>query len=298
MRSDSFSAFFGVEHGSLRALQAAKETGKPGLLAFCSPHHSALSKWVYEEYKRFPSLLTPYKSMLMKKSEKRNERKDMEAKIADFIHAGSSLTLSTLKKAGIDEDKIHVSPLGCPSVKKVKKERGKNVVFAGSVSVEKGAHYLIEAWNKLSCEDVSELHFYGNVDLPDKVIEKANKSIVFHGSVPQEKLFSVFSSAYVLVHPTLLDGFGMVITEAFANGLPVVTTTNAGASDLVEEGENGFIVPPKDSDALAERIDWVLRNPAEVATMREAARDTARSWQWSDFRRTLRSQIDDEIGIP
>ena len=79
----------------------------------------------------------------------------------------------------------------------------------------------------------------------------------------------------------------MVVTEAFAHGLPVITTTRAGAADLVRHGENGFVIPPGDSDALAEALDWCLANRAELKAMRSAAFQTAAQWQWSDFRHAL-----------
>jgi glycosyltransferase involved in cell wall biosynthesis len=76
-----------------------------------------------------------------------------------------------------------------------------------------------------------------------------------------------------------------------ANGLPVITTANAGAADLVEEGRNGFVVPPADSEALADRIDWCLHHPRELVDMRRHMRRhavaTARRWTWSEFRVSL-----------
>ena len=61
----------------------------------------------------------------------------------------------------------------------------------------------------------------------------------------------MFRRAAMLVLPTLCDGFGYVVSEAMANGLPVITTYNAGAAERVDEGRNGFVVPPADALALA-----------------------------------------------
>jgi len=95
----------------------------------------------------------------------------------------------------------------------------------------------------------------------------------------------------MLVFPRLCDGFGMVVTEAFSHGLPVITTDRAGAADLVEHGINGFIVPCGDVDALKDILDWCVCHPNEVKVMREAALQTATRWQWDDYRRSLAKHV-------
>jgi glycosyltransferase involved in cell wall biosynthesis len=90
--------------------------------------------------------------------------------------------------------------------------------------------------------------------------------------------------ASVLVLPSICDGFGMVVTEAMSQGLPVICSSNAGASQLVADGVNGFIVPPADAGRLAERLAWCLDHPVELQNMGRQAANTARHWKWSDFR--------------
>ena len=80
-------------------------------------------------------------------------------------------------------------------------------------------------------------------------------SIRFYSTIPHVELFKQYQKADVLVFPTLCDGFGMVVTEAFAHGLPVITTNRAGAADLVRHGENGLIVPAGDAGALAQALN-------------------------------------------
>ncbi len=109
----------------------------------------------------------------------------------------------------------------------------------------------------------------------------------FHGSVVRSVLFEAYEAADILVFPTLSDGFGMVVTEAFAHGLPVITTNRAGASDLVRHGVNGLIIPAGDAVALANALKWCIENRQQLTGMRQAALDTARNWQWSDYRAAL-----------
>jgi len=115
--------------------------------------------------------------------------------------------------------------------------------------------------------------------------------ISFCGSVPQSQLFAKFETGDVVVFPTLSDGFGMVVTEAFAHGLPVITTDQAGAADLVRHGENGLIIPAGDAAALKSALQWCLDNRRALYEMRFTALETAKQWQWVDYRRRLIEEL-------
>src|SRR5690606_16911805 len=91
----------------------------------------------------------------------------------------------------------------------------------------------------------------------------------------------------ILLFPTLCDGFGMVLTEALAHGLPVLTTTRAGSADFIEHEKNGLIVEPANADALVEAFDWCATHRDQLGSMRRQATETAAGWQWEDFRRGL-----------
>ena len=115
--------------------------------------------------------------------------------------------------------------------------------------------------------------------------------------VSKAEMARAYDEASVLVFPTLCDGFGMVVAEALAHGVPVITTSNAGAADLIAEGRNGFVVPPGDVTALAERMQWCVDHPADVEEMREEALATAGRWTWSDFRSSFRNQLFSRLGF-
>jgi glycosyltransferase involved in cell wall biosynthesis len=85
------------------------------------------------------------------------------------------------------------------------------------------------------------------------------------------------------------------VTEAFAQGLPVITTNRAGAADLVKHGVNGLIIPAGDVNALAEALDWCITHRLELKNMRQAALETAASWQWSDYRLALIENLRDGL---
>jgi glycosyltransferase involved in cell wall biosynthesis/peptidoglycan/xylan/chitin deacetylase (PgdA/CDA1 family) len=121
-----------------------------------------------------------------------------------------------------------------------------------------------------------ELHVYGNGPLRGELLREAAglPAVQFSGIVPYERRTAAFEGQHVFVLPSRWDGFGMVIPEALAAGLPVITTDHVmSASDFVRDGVNGFICPVDRADCLAERMRWFLENPHRIGVMSQAARD-------------------------
>jgi glycosyltransferase involved in cell wall biosynthesis len=302
MKRPEFDAFFGVEYGALEAAQTARQLGKRVVVAFLSAHHGALDEWVFSEYARYPELVTPYVERLARLMPRRTARKDQEAQLADVIHTASRFTANSLQKyAGFDPNKIISVPLGAPpAISASELPPGPNYtvkfMYSGPVSVGKGVHYLLQVWKLLDAERFATLDIFGTNLLPSQCFENLGAPVTLHGHVSLSELQRAYQQASVLVFPTLCDGFGMVVQEAFAHGLPVITTSNAGAADLIREGENGFVVPPRDPEALAEVMRWCVAHPAELFKMRPAALETARSWTWKEFRESLKAQLEDRFG--
>ncbi|MDB4875816.1 MAG: glycosyl transferase group 1 [Gemmatimonadetes bacterium] len=302
VRSGNFDVFFGVEHGALASITASREAGIPSVVGFLSPHHSAREKWVDVEYERFPELRVPSTKRILELSPIRDARRDAEARLATAVHASSTFTASTLVAAGIPAERIKVAALGCASAIDESElptvpPRSVTVVCVGAVSATKGTHYLFDAWKRLRPGHGATLHVFGTNYLPRRGLPTADSSVVFHGRVGPAELERAYAGATVLVFPSLCDGFGMVVSEALAYGVPVITTTNAGAADLIEEGRNGFVVAPADADALAGRLEWCISHPDELLAMRRLARASATNWTWRHFRDRLRANLNEQLGL-
>ena len=98
---------------------------------------------------------------------------------------------------------------------------------------------------------------------------------------PTDHIEEYYGAADTFVFPTPYDAFGMVITEAMACGLPVVTTTAAGASELVEDGRTGLVLDdPGDVDALSAAMRRLAGNPAERRQIGDAAASAMRTLTW------------------
>lgn len=140
-------------------------------------------------------------------------------------------------------------------------------LFVGRLVKEKGVFDLLESYSKLGAELRSKvgLVFAGDGAARMKLEEAAAGiqpgEVCFPGFMHREELAGLYATADALVLPTHSDPWGLVVNEAMACGLPVIVSSVAGcAADLVEDGWNGYVVPPRDPRRLANALDAVSRD--------------------------------------
>jgi len=140
------------------------------------------------------------------------------------------------------------------------------VLFVGELNERKGVRSLLRAFTKLKSErEITALVVIGDGELKSELIQLvSNESmthITFTGWISDEEKIKYYAIADLFVLPTLYDLCPLVLNEAMACGLPIITTTAAGcASDMIVEGENGFIVEPQNEDALREAILRIVQD--------------------------------------
>ena len=287
-------AAYAYEHSALDTFKTFKRTG--GLCIYEMPicHHRTTAEILEPEFDKFPELRTSYQRHLEKNAARRNARKDEELAQADLVIVNSGFTKKSLIDAGVESSRIAVIPLGSPPVQKSAEKANAPFVFlcAGTQSVRKGVHYLLDAWRKLK-PSAAELWLVGHMDLPPRLLENLPGKVVIRESVPQLELSKLYAAADVLVFPSLAEGFGMVITEAMAHGLPVITTANTVGPELITDGANGFIVPIRNVQALMEKMEWCLDKRTELPVLGDRARTKVGAWQWSDYRVALGARVTD-----
>lgn len=215
-----------------------------------------------------------------------------EPHMADHWLVASSFTRSTLREAGIPAARIHVIPYGT-DLQRFSPAPGGNrwqsgllrLLFVGTAGQRKGIKYLLDALDGLPAGTV-ELTVCGRIEEP-ALFQNRRQSVRTRGFVSDEELGDAYRSAHVFVLPSLAEGFGHVLLEAMACGLPIIASTHSSAPDLIADGHEGFTLEPGDPTTLANRIEYFLENPSRVQSMGDAARQRAEYFSWSRFRAAL-----------
>lgn len=283
------------EYSARETFEAATRRGIRKVYEIPSPEHDFVERLLADEMQAFPELRTRATPYFERVRAARAERRRSEWHLADLVVVNSTFTLKTFAEAGLDTGKVVVVPYGAPApvLRLIRPAAGRpfRFLWAGTFSIRKGAHHMLEAWRLLRNAADVELHIYGAWTLPDRLRGSLSPAIHFHGAIPQSELFDRYGEADALVFPTLCDGFGLVVTEAFAHGVPVITTDRAGAADIVRHGENGLIIPAGDVAALAAAMDWCIDHRAELGNMRAKALQTAADRPWEAYRGELAAAI-------
>ena len=156
--------------------------------------------------------------------------------------------------------------------------------FAGRISVDKGCNELIAAFRAVSQAVPSAKllivgPFEDNCGLQDEWLSfaKASDRVVFTGRVAKGDMRKFYAAMDVLVHPTYREGFGMVIQEAGALAVPVITTKIPGASEVMKDGVSCMLVEPKNAEALSCAMESIYLSPAKALSIGEDARQRTES---------------------
>jgi glycosyltransferase involved in cell wall biosynthesis len=169
----------------------------------------------------------------------------------------------------------------------------KTIIFVGTLRPVKGVEYLIKAMSIIH-EKLPDTNLLIVGDGPDREkLETLAQELdlqgctCFAGNVSNEKIPEYMAKADLFVLPSLSEGFPLVILEAMASGLPIVTTNIGGLPDIVKNGENGFLVEPKNPEALADKIMLLLSNKKSCKKISIINKTTIRDYSWSKIAEKL-----------
>jgi len=270
--------FVGFAAFSLHTMRVAKAQDIVTVLERASAHILAQRALLEEEYRRFGRPAPPMDARLISKQL-------WEYGEADYVAVPSTFVYDSFVAQGFPAARLINVPLGVdtrrfsPGVKR----DGVFRILAAGISLQKGTPYLLEAVRALDRPDV-ELVFVGGMgnDVADVLAPFAGR-YRWPGYVSEAELAELMQQGSVFVQASVQDGFGLMIPQAMATGLPVICTTNTAGPDLAREGVEGFTVPIRDPEALRDRLRYLYEHPEAGRRMGEAAAVRAQDLTWETY---------------
>jgi len=268
----------GYETASLHIFRQAKRSGKLCVLDAASVH--------FQSQESSDSLPPGLRAKI-------NARKIEEIRLADRILVLSTYARETYIANGVDESRITVVPLGIdtslfapPAPPRRPPQNGIRFLFVGNVTYSKGIDLLLDAYKAAAIPGKS-LCVVGAPGDAAHLLKKDVPNLEYRGFVPHEQLVDIYQEADVFVFPSRLDGFGMVVTEAMATGLPVIVSSHVGAKDLVRDGETGWIFDSGKSEALCNTMEraFAFRRTLPEIGLKGCA--DVKEYSWDRYQQTI-----------
>jgi glycosyltransferase involved in cell wall biosynthesis len=200
-----------------------------------------------------------------------------------FIDQGIPASKLTLLSLGVRIDAFRPSPaVMAERVARIRRGQPLTVLFVGNLSFQKGLWDLAQV---IKSVDPARFRFVlvGKV-LPEvqKLVAAFPADVQVVGKVPQAELPEIYTKGDLFLLPTLQDGFAVVLAQAKAAGLPLITTPNGAGYDIVKSPKDGWIVPIRDAAAIVDRLRWCDQHREELAGMIETNASEVRSRSWTE----------------
>ena len=204
-------------------------------------------------------------------------KEEYEYEAADAITVPSEFARRSFLEMGVPPSKLRKVPYGVDLARFEKvgapSSEDFDVLFVGSVGLRKGVPYLLAAFERLR-------HPHKRLRIVGSVQPELRRYLARHalpaqvemlGAMPQMRLKEIMSRSHAMVLPSIEEGLALVQAQALACGCPVIATPNTGAEDLFTDGVEGFIVTPRDPEAIADRLQLLAEDPGRRQAMSEAA---------------------------
>lgn len=198
---------------------------------------------------------------------------------------------------GVDEDKIYqmkYGPGGDPNIFKPAKVPPKDFtpLFLGNNSFIKGLGYLLLGLKNLKL-DYGCVNIVGQND--NTLLSKFNRYVKFKNLGFQEETLPIYQNSSVYVLPTLSDPWPQTLMEAMNCGLPVITTKRAGNSHIIDDGQEGFVVPTRNYNEITKKLQYFIDNPSEIIRMGKNARRKASKYTHQKFSDEMSKHIYEKV---
>lgn len=284
-KKEGITGVYAYEDGALATFTKAKQLGLHCIYDLPIGYWKSARLLMQKEFDINPdwsSTLTGFSD-----SPDKLNKKDQELALSDIIFVASSFTKKTLEEYSGNLPEIKVIPYGFPEVKQKKEykplaNRKLKVLFIGGLSQRKGLSYLFDAVEGMQNE--VELTIVGHKAVANcNVLNLALEKHKWIPSLSHDQVLACMREHDVFVFPSLFEGFGLVITEAMSQGVPVITTDRTAGPDIIKDGEDGWIVPSGSSIAIKEVFTKIIETPEIIEQFGVAAQQKAQTRPWSVY---------------
>jgi glycosyltransferase involved in cell wall biosynthesis len=279
---ENSSALIGFDTSSWILAERAQSMSKPFFLDQSASHPLVSERILGEVPVTFPE----WQQFIDKRIEKVLACENLEYQLATKIVVASSFSKNTLISQGVNSSKIVVNPYGVdlnlfrpPDAPRDRKTI--RFLFLGAISAHKGVPLLLRAWKHLDLGN-AELWLVGAIGNRERRLIPDLPNLRVIGKRAHAELPNLLQQCDVLVFPSYCEGFGLVLLEALASGLPVITTETTAGPDLIRNGAEGYLIPAGDLSSLCDTMSLCL-DEDRLKSMSIAARARAEAFSWDSY---------------
>jgi starch synthase len=290
-RRSSVTAVHAYEDCSLWPFAEARRFGKACIYDMPIGYYPAWEKMEAELARRYADWL-PAEGLVSSRYV-RPEQKRQEMELADLVLVPSTFAEDTIR-AFHPNKCLARAPYGVDLnfwSRGANKPRDETLrfIYAGQLSIRKGIPGLIDAWERATLRD-AELRLVGAWKLADSKRASLPPGVRWCPPCSPQALRDHYRDADVFVFPSFFEGFGLVLLEAMACGLPAIASHATAGPDIMTEG-SGSLILPDDLESLIENLRWFDKNRDRLREMSRVARAQAERCGWQNYRRRVTEAV-------
>jgi glycosyltransferase involved in cell wall biosynthesis len=269
----------------LELLRNSRSHGCQGAMEQTMAPHRFLESILVEEQDRFATWQSPRRGNAS--VEELCAREEAEWQEAEVILCGSNFVKQSIAACGGPVERCQVVPYGVDNrfgvAARARHDGPLRVLTVGAVDLRKGAPYVLEVARRLQGRAVFRM--VGLVGVSQSAEAELRRVLELTGPVPRSEMVKHYAWADVFFLPSLCEGSATVTYEALASGLPVICTPNTGS--VVRDGVDGFVVPVRDTEAMAARLEQFHEDREFLEFASEQARRRADEFTLAAYRARL-----------
>ena len=272
-------AVYCYEDGALATFRRAAELGSRRIYELPIAYYERVQRLLTEEAERLPEWAPTLGAT--DDPPAKLERKAEELRLAELVICPSQFVRESLPPG----TPALIAEFGSPppAPERLRRVGGPlRVLFAGSLTQRKGLADLFRAMAFLGRSDV-ELVVLGAAAAPIDFYRRQYSGFIYEAPRSHAAALELMESCDVLALPSIVEGRALVQQEALSRGLPLLVTRNAGGEDLIKPGVTGWLVPIRDPEAIAERLNWFAENRAALPEMAVECKRLASERTWAAY---------------